>query len=117
MRKAPGMPDSLPSSWSSQSSVVAKRLCTTRTMQMPPARASTVHSLASGGEPGYQPGPSLTNFYRAASGGAGWGEMLAGFVAPAVLGNVVGGVLLVALLNYGQVAAEGEESGAEKQKR
>jgi formate-nitrite transporter family protein len=50
-------------------------------------------------------------FYRAAAGGASWGEMLGGFVVPAVLGNVVGGVLLVALLNYGQVAAEGEESG------
>jgi formate/nitrite transporter FocA (FNT family) len=47
-------------------------------------------------------------FYRAASGGAGWGQMLGGFVLPAVIGNAIGGVLLVALLNYGQVAAERE---------
>jgi formate-nitrite transporter family protein len=56
-------------------------------------------------------------FYRAASGAAGWGEMLTGFVVPAVLGNVIGGVMLVALLNYGQVAAEREGSGAEKKER
>jgi formate/nitrite transporter FocA (FNT family) len=49
---------------------------------------------------------SVEAFYRAASGGAGWGEMLGGFVVPAVIGNAIGGVLLVALLNYGQVAAE-----------
>jgi formate/nitrite transporter FocA (FNT family) len=47
-------------------------------------------------------------FYRAASGAAGWGEMLGGFVVPAVVGNAVGGVLLVALLNHGQVMAERE---------
>ena len=34
--------------------------------------------------------------------------MLGGFVAPSVLGNAVGGVLLVALLNYGQVLADRE---------
>ena len=45
-------------------------------------------------------------FYRAALGDASWGAMLGGFVLPAVLGNAVGGVLLVALLNYGQVLAD-----------
>jgi formate-nitrite transporter family protein len=45
-------------------------------------------------------------FYRAAVGDAPWGAMLGDFVAPAVLGNAVGGVVLVALLNYGQVASE-----------
>ena len=49
MWKAPGMPDSVPINWSSQSSVLAKRLCTRRTTQTPPARASTVHSVATGG--------------------------------------------------------------------
>ena len=49
-------------------------------------------------------------FYRAAEGHAGWGAMLGEFVVPAVLGNAVGGVLLVALLNYSQVAAEQEPS-------
>jgi formate-nitrite transporter family protein len=48
-------------------------------------------------------------FYRAASGQAEWGAMAGGFVVPAVLGNAIGGVLLVALLNYGQVAAETAE--------
>ncbi len=46
---------------------------------------------------------SVEAFYRAASGATGWGTMVGGFVVPAVLGNVAGGVLLVALLNYGQV--------------
>jgi formate/nitrite transporter FocA (FNT family) len=32
--------------------------------------------------------------------------MLSGFVVPAGLGNAIGGVLLVALLNYGQVVPE-----------
>lgn len=54
---------------------------------------------------------SVEAFYRAAAGGAGWGEMLAGFVVPAVIGNAIGGVLLVALLNYGQVAAERDGDG------
>jgi formate/nitrite transporter FocA (FNT family) len=35
--------------------------------------------------------------------------MLGDFIAPAVLGNAIGGVLLVALLNYGQVAAEKQD--------
>jgi formate/nitrite transporter FocA (FNT family) len=42
-------------------------------------------------------------FYRAAAGAASWGAMLGEFVVPAVIGNVIGGVVLVALLNYGQV--------------
>src|SRR5437773_1018415 len=56
MRKKPGQPDSVPSSWLSQSSVLAKRLFTARTTHTPPARASTLHSVAMGGEP---PQPSL----------------------------------------------------------
>src|SRR5262249_39405668 len=61
MRKMPGQPDSAPSSCLSQSSVLAKRLFTTRTTQTPPARASTLNSVASGGEPGTQPSASLAN--------------------------------------------------------
>jgi formate/nitrite transporter FocA (FNT family) len=48
-------------------------------------------------------------FYRVAAGDAGWGQALGGFVVPAVIGNAIGGVLLVALLNYGQVAADKDE--------
>ena len=56
---------------------------------------------------------SVEAFYRAASGGAGWGEMLTAFVVPAVIGNAIGGVLLVALLNYGQVASDRDSAPSE----
>lgn len=46
--------------------------------------------------------------YRAARGDADWLAMGGEFILPAVLGNAVGGVLLVALLNYAQVAPEME---------
>ena len=49
---------------------------------------------------------AVEGFYYAANGGAGWGSVVGGFIAPAVLGNIVGGVIFVALLNHGQVAAE-----------
>ena len=51
---------------------------------------------------------SVEAFYRAGLGDASWGGMLGSFVAPSVLGNAIGGVLLVALLNYSQVAADRE---------
>lgn len=37
------------------------------------------------------------------SGEQTWGSYLFGFLVPTTLGNTVGGVILVALLNYGQV--------------
>ena len=49
---------------------------------------------------------SVEAFYRAVLGDASWGRMVGEFVVPAVIGNAIGGVLLVALLNYGQVAPE-----------
>jgi formate-nitrite transporter family protein len=51
---------------------------------------------------------SVEAFYRSALGDAPWGTMLGSFVVPSVVGNAIGGVLLVALLNYGQVAPEKE---------
>jgi formate-nitrite transporter family protein len=58
---------------------------------------------------------SVEAFYRAFRHDAGWGEMAGEFIVPAVLGNIVGGVVFVALLNWGQVAAdragEGSTSG------
>lgn len=45
-------------------------------------------------------------FYRCFAGSAGWGEMWGSFIAPAIVGNIIGGVLFVALLNHGQVAAD-----------
>ena len=49
---------------------------------------------------------SVEAFYRAVTGTAGWAPMLGEFVVPALLGNAIGGVLLVALFNYAQVAEE-----------
>jgi formate/nitrite transporter FocA (FNT family) len=54
------------------------------------------HSIAS----------SVEAFYLAFSGAATWGDMIGRFVVPALLGNALGGVVLVALLNYAQVRAE-----------
>lgn len=45
-------------------------------------------------------------FYRAFDGSASFAEMIFGFIVPAVAGNTVGGVVLVAVLNYAQVKAE-----------
>ncbi|MGQ0714321.1 MAG: formate/nitrite transporter family protein [Gemmatimonadaceae bacterium] len=47
-------------------------------------------------------------FYRAFTGGASWAAMTGGFILPALIGNAVGGVVLVALLNYAQVKKETE---------
>jgi formate/nitrite transporter FocA (FNT family) len=45
-------------------------------------------------------------FYRVFADAAPLADMAGGFIVPAVLGNAVGGVVLVALLNYAQVAAD-----------
>lgn len=49
---------------------------------------------------------SVEAFYRVFMEGAGWAEMLSDFLIPAIIGNIIGGVLFVALLNHGQVAAD-----------
>ncbi|HEX5385758.1 MAG TPA: formate/nitrite transporter family protein [Gemmatimonadales bacterium] len=49
---------------------------------------------------------SVEAFYRVAIHSASLGQMAGEFIVPAVLGNAVGGVIIVALLNYGQVAAD-----------
>jgi formate-nitrite transporter family protein len=54
---------------------------------------------------------SVEALYRVFVGTAGLGEMAWGFILPAVLGNAVGGVTIVALLNYGQVAEEHRQRG------
>ena len=58
---------------------------------------------------------SIEAFYRAARHDAPWSEMAGQFIVPAVLGNIVGGVLFVALLNHGQVASDraGEAKSAD----
>jgi formate/nitrite transporter FocA (FNT family) len=47
-------------------------------------------------------------FTLAAANQTSWGEVIGGFVAPTLIGNIIGGVLLVATINYAQVVA-GEE--------
>jgi formate-nitrite transporter family protein len=44
--------------------------------------------------------------FLVATGGASWHEYLMVFYAPTLVGNILGGVALVAVLNYGQVAPE-----------
>jgi len=46
-------------------------------------------------------------FTLAAGGEAGWGEVLGGYIVPTFIGNVIGGVMLVAMLNHAQVTAGG----------
>ena len=48
---------------------------------------------------------SVDTFYLVSLGIKGWGEYLGGFIGPTSLGNVLGGVALVAALNHAQVAA------------
>jgi formate/nitrite transporter FocA (FNT family) len=58
---------------------------------------------------------SVETFTAAAAGEAGWAEVLTRYVLPTLLGNIAGGVTLVALLNHAQVTAggEGEDIGGE----
>ena len=49
---------------------------------------------------------SFEGFMLVLSGRVGIGPMLAGFEGPALIGNIVGGTLLFALISYGQVAKE-----------
>ena len=44
--------------------------------------------------------------YAALAGGVSWGEYAFGFVLPALIGNTIGGVVLVAMLNHAQVRKE-----------
>ena len=50
---------------------------------------------------------SIEVFYLAATGAASWGEVLGGYVLPTFIGNVLGGVMLVAMFNHAQVVAGG----------
>jgi formate-nitrite transporter family protein len=47
---------------------------------------------------------SVEAFFAASSGLTTWGAAVGDFVVPAVLGNIVGGVIFVAMLNHGQVS-------------
>jgi formate-nitrite transporter family protein len=41
-------------------------------------------------------------FYRAAMDANSWGDVIFRFEVPAILGNIIGGIVLVALVNHGQ---------------
>ena len=49
---------------------------------------------------------SVEAFFGAASGMTTWAGALGGFTVPTVLGNIVGGVLFVAILNHSQVSGK-----------
>lgn len=56
---------------------------------------------------------SIEVLYLVHTGAAGWGELFGRFIAPTLIGNIVGGVSLVAALNHQQVVAgSAEEAGA-----
>jgi formate/nitrite transporter FocA (FNT family) len=56
---------------------------------------------------------SIETMYLVTTGAASWRHYLAGYMIPTLLGNVLGGVSLVAVLNHAQVVAGGgkRESG------
>lgn len=58
---------------------------------------------------------SIEVFALAAQGGTSWGQALGDFTAPALLGNILGGVLLVAGLNHAQVVANEAGDKIEKE--
>lgn len=49
---------------------------------------------------------SVEGAFAAIHGTIGWSQYLLGFLVPAVVGNSIGGVVFVALLNHAQVKAE-----------
>ena len=53
---------------------------------------------------------SVEVLYLVSAGALSWQSYLGEFFAPTLLGNIIGGVSLVAALNYAQVAAEGTKN-------
>lgn len=51
---------------------------------------------------------AIETFTLAAMGLKGWLEVLGGYIVPTLIGNILGGVALVATLNHAQVVAGGE---------
>jgi formate-nitrite transporter family protein len=51
---------------------------------------------------------AVNTFVLAWAGERGWGEVFGRFILPTLIGNVIGGVTLVAALNHAQVVAGGE---------
>lgn len=53
---------------------------------------------------------AVEGFYGVFMDAATWGDFLLKFFVPALLGNTIGGMILVAALSYGQVAPHGPNS-------
>jgi formate/nitrite transporter FocA (FNT family) len=56
-------------------------------------------------------------FFRVWNGDMGFGRMLVSFEIPALVGNIVGGVVLVALVNHGQVGSKAEKKRGARRAR
>ncbi len=52
---------------------------------------------------------SVDALYAVVSGAATWSQYFGSFLLPVFIGNSIGGVLLVSILNYAQVAPENAE--------
>jgi len=52
---------------------------------------------------------SVEIFYLLTTGAASWGHGIGGWLVPTLIGNIVGGLLLVAALNHAQVTSGGGE--------
>jgi formate/nitrite transporter FocA (FNT family) len=53
---------------------------------------------------------SVEALYAVAAGVYPWTQYVSGFLVPVFIGNCIGGVALVAVLNYGQIAPESSEA-------
>jgi formate/nitrite transporter FocA (FNT family) len=73
----------------------------------------TVTWLVGAGEFSHVVAGSVEVLYLGVSGQAGIGQVAGGFVVPALVGNSIGGVALVAALNHAQVVAGKRRDGAE----
>jgi formate/nitrite transporter FocA (FNT family) len=51
-------------------------------------------------------------FYAAIRGEAAWGEAIGGFIVPALVGNILGGLTMVAALNHAQATSGEDDPGA-----
>lgn len=54
---------------------------------------------------------SIAVFYLIITEAISWGDYLGNFAIPALLGNIIGGVSFVAVLNYGQIAPRSKNNG------
>ncbi|MFL6541988.1 MAG: formate/nitrite transporter family protein [Chthoniobacterales bacterium] len=52
-------------------------------------------------------------FYLAVSGSRSWGEVITGYMVPTLIGNMIGGIALVAALAHAQIAGDKEKANEE----